>query len=157
MKAKTYSIVTLSDIQKAVSAVAGILPDGKTEVVIKNAGSKSSKQRGLDWIWNDDICKALIGTGSGHFDSKDDVHDYCKWYFAIPIFQRDDDFFSDLFDLFKSKYGSDQNKMRIFVRDHVSTERFSTSQMAEYLTEKQNHFTSQGVELTDPSFAHLLD
>ena len=157
MKAKHYFLTSLEEIKKVSNRLLEIIPDGKIKVTFSDAGSKSSKQRGLDWMWTEDICKAWIGTGSGNFDTKEDTHLYCKWHYAIPIFQRDDADFSDLFDLFKSRYGGDPDKMRFFVKEHVSTEKFNVSQMAEYLTEKQNHFTREGVMLREPEFRGLLD
>jgi hypothetical protein len=107
-------------------------------------------------MWNEDVSKS--GIGGEHWDSQKGVHLISKYMFAIPIFQRDDPYFSDLYDLFIGKHEGNREMMMWFVENNVSTEKFNVSQMAEYLTSKKNYFgIKHGVNLRDPEFRGLLD
>jgi hypothetical protein len=103
--------------------------------------------RGLEWRWYTDV--AIAGVGGKHSDTKDGVHLLSKYRWALPILIRDDEFFSEIYAAWKQKHGSDEERMKWFIESQVHTERFNTSQMAEYLTEFQRHY-GQMVNLTDP-------
>lgn len=148
MKAETFYLRSLEDIKKVSSRLLDIIPNGKIKVVFSNAGSKSSKQRGLQWTWYNDVAKA--GIGGAREDTDNGVHLVSKYRWALPILQRDDNDFSDLYDLWFNKYENDPERLEWFVDTQVSTEGFSTSQMAEYLTNFQQHYLKHGVNLTDP-------
>jgi len=154
MKAEKFIIHTEFIRDNAIARINQIECDGKTMVTISNAGSKSVRQRGLQWLWNTDVAKA--GIGGKYEDTKEGVHLVSKYRWAIPILVRDDPFFAEIyanwFDVWKE---SDERKMW-FVAHMVHTEGFSTSQMAEFLTEYQQHY-SQYVNLTDPQDKKLLE
>lgn len=155
MKAETYYLTSLQVISNTIARIAKIMPEEKLQVTISNIGTKSARQRGLDWMWNDDIAKA--GIGGKHEDTKDGVHLVCKYRFAVPILCRDDDFFSGLYEGWLNNHKGDERAILWFVEHHVSTEALTVSQMAEYLTAKQHYYLDKGVNLTDPQFRGLLD
>ena len=155
MKAEIIYLTSLDAIKKVSSRLFEIIPDGKTKITFSDAGNKSSKQRGLDWQWNTEV--AAAGIGGEHEDTKEGVHLVSKWRFAVRILQRDDSFFSDLYDAWLLKHKGDQKAIMWFIDMHISTEQFTTSQMAEYMTEKQHYYLAKGVNLTDPEFRNLLD
>lgn len=154
MKSESYRIINENVKITACMRVKDLIADGKTEVVIRNAGTKTARQRALDWKWNTEIANS--GIGGNHEDSKEGVHLISKYRWAIPILCRDDPFFSDLYALYLDKYGKEPERMMFFVNSQVHTEKFTTSQMAEYMTEKQRYYTGKGVNLTDPNDLRLL-
>lgn len=155
MKAETYYLTSLKVISNLIARVAKIQPEEKLQVTISNIGTKSARQRGLDWMWNDDIAKA--GIGGKYEDYKEGVHLVCKYRFAIPILTRDDAFFSKLYEGWLNNHPNDSEAVMWFVEHHVSTEALTVSQMAEYLTAKQRYYLDRRVNLTDPEFRGLLD
>lgn len=159
MKSKVFFITSLESIQKVSEYLHSIIPNGKIKVTFSDAGSKSSKQRGLDWMWNTEIAEHYknTGTGGAHDDTKEGVHLLCKWRFGGRILQRDDSFFSDLWDAWQLKYKDDKRAIMWFIENHISTEQFTHSQMGEYLTEKKQYYLRAGVNLTEPEFRGLLD
>lgn len=148
MKTEHYTII--SDNVKAVliDRIRAIPVDGKTKISISDSGSKSAKQRGLQWKWYSEVAQA--GIGGKHEDTKEGVNLVAKWRWAVPILIRDDEFFADLFALYQNKWENDPERMRYFVDLYVHTEQFNTSQMAEFLNEFYNHYSSF-VRLTDPN------
>ncbi|MCK5615510.1 hypothetical protein KAR91_77315 [Candidatus Pacearchaeota archaeon] len=157
MKAKIFSLASLESLEKAKEFFDEIIPDGKIKVTFSDAGSKSAKQRGLQWMGYED--KARSGKGGRLGDTKENCHLEAKYRFAVPIFLRDDPFFTDLYagwckkcELLEDK----QERMLYFVDQHVSTEKFTTSQMAEFLTEFRNDCIRRGIELREPEFEGLL-
>ena len=155
MKAETYYLTSLAGISEVVGRVAKIQPEEKLQVTISNMGTKSARQRGLDWRWNDEIAKA--GIGGKYEDTKENVHIVCKGKFAIPILCRDDDFFATLYEGWRIKHPRDVEALMWFAEHCVSTEALTVSQMAEYMTAKQHDYRGEGVNLTDPAFRGLLD
>lgn len=158
MKAKTFSLASLESLEKAKAYLNEIIPDGKTKVVFSGSGTKSAKQRGLQYMGYED--KAMSGKGGRLGDTKENCHLEAKYRFAVPIFLRDDPFFAALYtgwcekcELLEDK----QERMLYFVDQHVSTEKFTTSQMAEFLTEFRNDCTINGIDLREPEFRGLLD
>ncbi|MES0444952.1 MAG: hypothetical protein ABUJ92_00265 [Desulfobacterales bacterium] len=152
MKPESYYLANHA-ITFNLAARIGMLPvDGSVKVVISDAGSKSSKQRGLQWMWCSDVARA--GIGGKHEDTKNGVHLVSKWKWAIPILMRDDEFFADIFTAWQDKYGDKPEAMEWFVDKQVSTEKFTTSQMAEYLTDFERHYRPM-VNLTDPDLMGL--
>lgn len=154
MKAETYYLTSLNVISNVIARLLKIQPEEKLQVVISNTGTKSARQRGLDWMWSDDIAKA--GIGGKHEDCKEGVHLVCKYRFAVPILCRDDNFFSALHEGWLLNHPNDSEAVMWFVEHHVSTEALTVSQMAEYLTAKQRYYLGKGVNLTDPEFRGLL-
>lgn len=154
MKAETFYLKSKSVINNAIARILEIEPDGKIQVTISNTGTKSARQRGLDWQWNTDI--SLAGIGGKHEDCKNGVHLVCKYRFAVPILCRDDTFFSNLYEGWLNNHKGDEVAILWFVEHHVLTEALTVSQMAEYLTDKQRYYLDKGVNLTDPEFRGLL-
>lgn len=155
MKAETFYLISLKVISNVIARIAKIQPEEKLQVTISNMGTKSARQRGLDWQWSTDISKA--GIGGEHEDTKEGVHLVCKYRFAVPILCRDDEFFAGLYEGWLAKHPHDPEAVMWFVEHHVSTEALKVSQMAEYLTSKQHYYLDKGVDLTDPQFRGLLD
>lgn len=147
MKAEQYNLI--SDAVKAniISRLIELPSDGKVKVVISNAGDKSARQRGLQWKWYTET--ALAGIGGRHEDTKNGVHLVSKWRWALPILIRDDEFFAEIYLAWHEKYADDEERMLWFVDTQVHTERMSTSQMAEFLTDYERHYGAR-VNLTDP-------
>lgn len=155
MKAEIIYLTSLEALKKASSRLLGIIPDGKIKITFSDAGTKSVKQRGLQWVWYED--KAKSGRGGRLGDTKENCHLEAKYRFAVPILLRDDSHFAALYLVYCNKYEGDQEMMLYFVDQHVSTEKFTVSQMAEFLTEFKNNCIRDGIELTEPEFRGLLD
>lgn len=153
MKQEIFFIVNDLVKSNVIKRITNIGADGKVKVVISNAGTKSAKQRGLQWKWYTEVSQA--GIGGKHEDTKEGVHLLSKWRWGIPIFIRDNPFFADLFSAWKDKHVLDEEAMLWFVDNQVHTEKFTTSQSAEFLTDFQRHY-SQLIELTDPAYKGLL-
>jgi hypothetical protein len=155
MKAKTFSLASLNSKKAAKDYLEEVIPNGKIKVTFSNAGTKSAKQRGLQWLWYED--KAKSGKGGRLGDTKENCHLEAKYRFAVPILLRDDENFAGLYLVYCNKYEGDQVRMLYFIDQHVSTEKFSVSQMAEFLTEFKNCCIQDGIELREPEFKGLLD
>ena len=155
MKAKTFSLASLESLEKAKAYLDTVIPDGKIKVVFSDAGTKSAKQRGLQWDWYTD--KAKSGRGGRLGDTKENCHLEAKYRFAVPIFLRDDSNFAALYLVYCNKYEGDQEMMLYFVDQHVSTEKFSVSQTSEFLTDFKHDCERKGIELRQPEFKGLLD
>jgi len=154
MKSEQYFIVNQTVKVNLAMRIGEIAIDGKIKVTISDAGNKSVKQRGLQWKWNTEVARS--GIGGKHEDTKNGVHLISKWRWAIPILIRDDNFFAELFAAWKATHGNDEEAMRWFVDTQVSTEKFSATQMAEYLTDFERHY-SPLVNLTNPDLMGLKE
>jgi len=148
MKPEKYILRTEADRNEVLKRLLELPCDGKLTVSLSDAGSKSSRQRGLDWRWNTDIANS--GMGGKFEDSKDNVHRVCKYKWAIPIMIRDNPFFAELYAAYIALHKNDADRMKWFVDNMVHTESFDSHQMSEYMTEKQRHYVGHGFTLTDP-------
>ena len=155
MKAKTFILRDSFILSNVKLELDKIELDGKTQVTISNVGTKSARQRGLEWILYEAIAKS--GKGGKHEDEKNGVHLVCKYRFAVPLFIRDDSFFAELWTIYRQLYGADEERMLWMVSTQVHTEKFNSSQMAEYLTELINYYTARGFELPQPDDKKLLE
>ena len=158
MNAKTFSLASLESMKAARAYFDEIIPNGKTKVTFSDAGTKSVKQRGLQWMGYED--KAKSGKGGRLGDTKENCHLEAKYRFAVPILRRDDSFFADLYRGWSANclfLEDREERMLYFVDKHVSTEKFSVSQMAEFLTDFRNDCVQKGIELREPEFKGLLD
>ena len=147
MKAETFNLINHEVKKNLMIRIMDLDSDGKIKVTISNIGSKSSLQRGLDWMWDSEIFKS----GKGWAD--DDVgmtHARGKWLFARPILLRDDYIFSSIYEHFMALYGHNPSALIEFARDYISTERMDVSQVAEYMQNKQKYWLDKGVSLTNP-------
>lgn len=155
MKAKPFVLRDQFILNNLKIELDKIELDGKTQVVISNTGSKSSRQRGYEWTLYEAIAKS--GLGGKHEDEKNGVHMVCKYRFAVPVFIRDDAFFAELWGVYRQLYEKDPERMEWYVAEFVHTEKFNSSQMAEYLTELINYYTARGFELPEPDDHKLLE
>lgn len=146
MQADYIYILDQDKVREAIDKIVALETGSKYLVTISNAGDKTKKQRGYEWRLYTDIIKS----GVGRNDTAEAEHIDCKWRFALPIFIRDDDFFSDLYFAYKELHGHDTERMRWFVANMVHTEKMNTSQMAEYLTMMINFYIPLGATLSDP-------
>ncbi|MCK4621280.1 MAG: hypothetical protein KAT62_03595 [Desulfuromonadales bacterium] len=153
MKAEQFFLTAPHVKANLINRLVDIECDGKIKVVLSDAGSKSVRQRGLQWRWYTEVAKS--GVGGKHESTKDGVHLLSKWKWGIPILLRDDEFFSELFAMYKDKWSDNPERMEWFVESRVHTEAFSTSQMAEFLTDFQRHYAPM-VDLTDPDDLKLM-
>ena len=154
MKAKPFVLRDQFILNNLKIELDKIELDGHTTVTIGNTGSKSSRQRGYEWILYEAIAKS--GKGGRHEDEKNGVHMVCKYRFAVPIFIRDDAFFAELWTIYRQLYGRDVERMEWYIDTQVHTEKLSTSQMAEYLTALIDYYSAKGFELPEPQDRNLL-
>ena len=153
MKAENFILINPAIRENAIKRIMELPFDGKAKITISDAGSKSVRQRGLQWIWYTDVAKA--GIGGRHEDTKNGVHLLSKYRWAIPILVRDDPFFADLYKAYSIAFKDKPERMEWFVESQVHTEAFNTSQMAEFLTDFQRHYGGL-CNLTDPQDRGLL-
>ncbi len=153
MKAESFFLINPHIRDNAIKRIMELPFDGKAKITISDAGSKSVRQRGLQFLWYTDVAKA--GIGGRHEDTKNGVHRLSKFIWAIPILVRDDEFFADLYKAYSIAFKDKPERMEWFVDTQVHTEAFSTSQMAEFLTDFQRHYGAL-CNLTDPQDRNLL-
>ena len=153
MKAEPYHLINEHVLNMAIMRLREIPLDGKTKLVISNAGDRSVRQNALYWLWN----TFVANSGMGSYDTKETVHLAAKMRWAIPILIRDDENFASLYSVWKQLYGSDTERMEWFADMQVSTAIFTTHQMAEYLTDYQRFYLDHGVSLPIPEDRKLLE
>ena len=154
MKSESYILANPNVLNNAIMRLKDLELNGKIKLTISSAGDKSSRQRGLEWRWYTDVANS--GLGGKHEDSKKGVHLAAKYRWAIPIFNRDDPLFNDLYAIWIQLYGKDPERMEWFIDNQVHTEKFSVSQMAEFLTDFERYYAGKGVSLTNPDEQGLL-
>lgn len=146
---KTENFIIISDTVKEnlMSRIFDLPTDGKVKVTIGDSGTKSARQRGLQYLWYKEVVNS--GVGGRHESSVRSLELKVKWRWVVPILIRDNVYFAELFAAYKTKWGDNPERMEWFIEFHVHTEELSTSQMAEVLTDFQNYY-SQYVALTEP-------
>ncbi|MCP4501260.1 MAG: hypothetical protein GY822_14970 [Deltaproteobacteria bacterium] len=150
MQAKKFVACNGEIRRNCLAYITAIELTGKPQVTIAQTATKSARQRGLQYLWYDDIVNS--GIGGERESTKESLDLACKWRWALPIWIRDDGDFASLFLLYSNKYKGDPAKMKYFIAQHVHTEQFTTSQMAEFLDEIHKHYaTDLGISLTDPA------
>ena len=155
MKAEKYTLVSESVRGNTIARISEIPCDGKVTVTIGASGSKSSRQRALQWKLYTEIAQA--GIGGKHEDTKEGVALVVKYRWVLPILIRDDPNFAELYTAWADKYkGKDDFRMLWFVKTQVHTEALTTSQMSEVLSEVYNYYGNM-VNLTHPEDRGLLD
>ena len=154
MRAEKYTLVNQQVKNNAIKRLAEIEPDGKVQVTFSGIGTKTARQRGLQFLWYTNVAES--GMGGRHEETKDSVHRFAKFKFGLPILLREDEFFTALYNAWVSKYGDNREAMAYFIDNHVHTEKFTVSQMAEYLTEFQHYYSSNDVPLANPDDMGLL-
>ena len=148
------TIVIKSDKSKTYcrSLLEELPIDGTKEVIFKSVDTSSTaKQQGLQWLWNGEVA----ASGVGRDDTKQSVHITAKWLFATPILLRDDLVFGAVYAGFSQMVEQVDDKSRKemwreFTEYHISTQRMTTKQRAEYLRDFERYWIGKGVELTDP-------
>lgn len=153
MKAENYILISDQVASNAITRIMELPADGKTKVTISDTGSKTVRQRGLQWIWYTDVARS----GLGDEDTKEEVHIKSKYRFARPILLRDSEEFADIWNYWISKYKDNAERMRWFIDKQIHTEQLDRQQMAEYLTEFQQYHLQRGFELTNPDDKSLLE
>jgi hypothetical protein len=151
MKSQTFNLISDQVKANCIQYVHNLPADGKLKVTIAGIGSKTDRQRALDWLWDHEIFES----GIGHADPDvETVHARSKWMFARPILMRDDELFRGIFDYFLRNYGMSKEKgsaYRLeFANDYISTQKMSIGQVSEYMKAKQMYWLMEGVELTNP-------
>ncbi|MDH3981304.1 MAG: hypothetical protein OES84_00210 [Kiritimatiellaceae bacterium] len=148
MKSESFRLSTPEARENVIQRIKSDPCDGKTQVTIGPVGTKSARQRGLDWMWNTEIVAA------GCWSTKEEVHTYCKERFGLPILIRDDSFFAELYQAWIHEHNPDKKEW--FIENMIHTEKFSKAQMSEYLREKQQYFIENDIYLTHPDDRGLL-
>ena len=151
MRAEQFNLINHEVRKNLINRILDIDCNGKIKVTISNVGSKSQKQRGLQWKWYSELAESGIGSA----DTKERAHLESKYRLAIPILLRDDELFVGIYEHFTAHYLDNKEMMMQFVDDYVHTERFNTSQMAEYLTDFERYWLDKGVNLTNPDLYGL--
>jgi len=154
VKQESYILANDNVRNNLIMRIKEIECNGKTKVTISGSGTKTARQRSLQFLWYTEVANS--GLGGKHEDTKDGVHLIAKYRWAIPIFNRDDVHFNDLYSIWIQLYGKDPERMEWFVDNQVHTEDFSVSQMAEYLTDFQRYYADKEVNLTNPDEQGLL-
>ncbi|MCP5015847.1 MAG: hypothetical protein GY938_11360 [Ketobacter sp.] len=158
MKAKNFYLISELVRDNAIAALMDVELNGKTKASIGNAGSKSARQRGLQWIWYGDVANS--GIGGELEETARGVSIQCKRMFAIPIVLGNADKYEDfigIYGLVIQAHGGDEYFMNRFFDNHLHTEWFDTSEMAEFLTDCEIYYTNLGVNLSDPVDWKLLN
>jgi len=153
VKAEKFILSSELIRDNALNRIKEIELNGKTTVTISDTGSKSARQRALNWVWNENVAES--GFGGRHEDTKAGVHRLAKYRWALPILIRDKPNFADLYSVYRQLYEGDQEKMVYFIDEHIHTEHMSISQVAEFLSEFQNYYLGHGVALVDPELKLL--
>jgi len=154
MKADRYVLINESVRNLCIAQISALPVDGKTQVVISAAAGKSAKQRGLQFLWYTNVAKS--GFGGRHEESVEACHIASKYRWAIPIFVRDDERFGEIYAEWVRMYGEDSERMFWFADKMVHTEKFTVSQMAEFLTNFQEYYLNHGFPLVNPDDLGLL-
>jgi len=158
MKVKPIFLVDERARKTAMSQLMDAPTDGTMKVTFSGAKGKSARQRGLQWMWYEDVVKSGIG-GRDEAD-ENRLHLVSKYRWCLPIQIRDDDHMADLWLAWNRAHQHDPAALEWFVAHHVSTEKLDQSPMAEYLTKFQEHYAGLGVNLRDPAdfgWANLLE
>lgn len=116
-------------------------------VEITGGKHRTSKQNKLQFKWLKEISEQM----------GDDIEywrGYCKLHFAVPILREDDEKFREKYDEKVRPYPY-ETKLEFMVEpwDFPCTRLMNTSQKTKYLDAIYQHFTTQGVKLTDPIMA----
>jgi len=118
---------------------------GKIKVSISEQTNKSTRCRGLQYLWATEVANS----GLGSFDTKEDVHRAAKWKWAVPILIRDNEHFAFIWPELKKAVGPDSEKMKYIIDEFVSTESDGFA-IGEYLTDFERYYRDHGVPLTIP-------
>ena len=153
MKQQTFILFDASIRDNLFECVNELPLDGKVQVLVRQTGSKSARQRGYQ---HGVVYPSIVKSGFGGEHEADEVvlDLACKFRWALPIMIRDDDYFAEAYLLYSEKYRADPLRMRWWVKENVHTEQLTVPQMAEYLTAIIHYYTQHGVTIPEPDVLH---
>lgn len=151
MEKETFIIKNTQEIAPCVAWIKEHVVLGPIEVrVSTEKRSRSALQNSLYWKW----CGEL-GAHQGLL--KDEVHEYLKRRFAVPIFSRDDlGYMEAVLAVSKiNKEGMTFEAMKLakVISKLTSTTDFTVKQMTEYLYDIEMYAAEIGAHLTFPEEA----
>ena len=154
MKPETIWLGSQSAKQRAIRRINELEINGSVSVKIADTKGKSARQRGLQWRWYTDV--AACGIGGKHEDTKDGVHIVSKYRFGRPIIRRDMPEHWKFINALETEYAGNSDALMYIADKFISTEDFTVSQMAEYLTDFERYYVERGASLLAPDDG-LLD
>lgn len=114
-------------------------------VVMQTVGKRSAQQNRLNRQWMRDIEQQLDGWSAEY------ARGYCKLHFGIPILRNEDEDFCKEYDAVIRPLPYDAKlKLMMVPFDFGVTRLFTTKQQTAYLDAINQHFSEQGVVLTNP-------
>lgn len=113
---------------------------------------RSVEQNRLQRLWLQEATEQL-----GE-DTIEGYRGFCKLHFGVPIMRGEDDKFRAEYDrlIRPLKYEDKLTLMQVPL-DMPVTRRMATGQKKRYLDDMYQHFTSLGVQLTNPEERHATD
>ena len=148
MKPEIFWLGSQGAKQRAIKRINDLEINGSVSVKIADTGSRSARQNALYWQWVTEIAEA--GIGGKHEETKAGAHIVCKYRFARPIINRDMPEQWEFLATLEREY-TDKPEALFYIADNfISTTKFSTAQMAEYMTDIERHYQRKGVTFTIP-------
>lgn len=119
---------------------------------ITTAGKRSSRQNRLAQQWNADISRQLEGWTAEY------ARGYCKLHMGVPILRNEDEKFALEYDaVIKPLPYEHKLKLMMVPFDFGVTRLMNSKQQSAYMDSVHQHFSEQGVMLTDPAMFGLDD
>ena len=114
-------------------------------VTIKKGTHRSLEQNRLQFMWmNEAADQQKEYTPEEH-------RAYCKLHFAVPIMRGEDEDFREMYDKhIKPKTYEDKLELMVGPLEVPVTSLMKTGQLKRYLDDVYTHFTSIGIQLTEP-------
>lgn len=155
MKSRPYVLVSEYVKKKFLSDLYCMPLDGSVTVTVSSTGSKSTKQRGLQHVWYNDIVMSGLG---GKYEANDEILDvYCKYRWGIRILTSEAIGPNENFHLgeayieYSRIHKANAEKMMWWTKQNIHTEQMSNNQMAQFLTAIRDYYGHEvGVNLADP-------
>ena len=145
----TYRIATKAEIYPAMMQVQSMvgkgLPAGDVEIAIRRPKQKRTlNQNALQWKW----CQEASEQGD---QTASEYQAWCKLHIGMDILCRDDE---DYAQACRNVLGELTYEQKLALMRHPFdwpvTRAMTKKQLAEYLDRVWQHFTGQGMRLTDP-------
>lgn len=120
-------------------------------VSVTKGKHRTVAQNRLQFEWFNEIAKHLGDT------TVEEIRAYCKLHFGIPILRSESESFKVVYDEhFKGlSYEGKLKLIRLF--DIPVTRIMTIAQLTEYLDKIYDHFSAEGIELTDPASINGTD
>lgn len=152
MKAISITLSNDAALRRAVSEVMATYASekaGTTEVVIRNVGTKSVKQRGLQHIWYQDIVRSGKG---GQYEADEHTLDiYLKYRWGLKIMLPTRPLLAEAYVEYSNTHKHQPDRMMWWVEQNVHTEQMTVNEMAQFLTAIFDWYVIRhGFNLTDP-------